>query len=130
MPSCWWQRGIWGRSRFLPPNPPARYSWRWRARSGEAWRSGVLTPLPPLPKGEGGRESLSQVSVGFFEPVLARRIENVDVERILERVGLVGHVARQMEHLARAHHDLLRAIVPDEELQRTFQDVGKLLVHV
>src|SRR5207249_8737000 len=39
-------------------------------------------------------------------------------------------VAGQMEHLARAHHDLLGAIVSHEEPQRTLQDVGELLVHV
>jgi len=31
----------------------------------------------------------------------------------------MGHVARQMQHLARAHYDLLGAIVPHQEPQRT-----------
>src|SRR5882672_11116423 len=72
---------------------------------------------------------LPQVGVGLFQPVLARRTEDVDIEGILQRVGLVGQVARQMQHLSRAHHDLF-ALVPDEELQGTFQDVGELLVRV
>src|SRR5947208_6449280 len=73
---------------------------------------------------------LPQISVGLLEPVLARRIEHVHIERILQRMRLVRHVARQMEHLARAHHDLFGAVVPHQKPQRTLQDVGQLLVHV
>src|SRR5882762_278881 len=57
---------------------------------------------------------LPQVGVGLFQPVLARRTEDVDIEGILQRVGLVGQIARQMQHLSSAHHDLF-ALVPDEE---------------
>ena len=39
----------------------------------------------------------------LFEPVLARRIEDVDVERVLERLGLVRNVRRNVQHFARAH---------------------------
>src|SRR2546422_6743274 len=53
-----------------------------------------------------------QVSVGLVEPVLARRGEHVDVERVLERVRLVRHVRGDVQHLSRPHHDLLPAVLP------------------
>ena len=71
---------------------------------------------------------LPQVGVGLVEPVRARRVEDVHIEGVLQRMGLVRHVARQVQHLARAHDDLLGAVVPDQEPQRAFQDVGELLI--
>src|SRR2546427_348525 len=64
------------------------------------------------------------------EPVLGRRREHVHVERVLECVGFVRRVGREVQHLARPHHDFLAAVFPDEKPQRAFEDVGKLLVFV
>jgi hypothetical protein len=68
--------------------------------------------------------------VGAVEPVLARRVEHIDVERVLESFGLVRHVGRDDQHLACAHDDLLGLVFADPELQRALEDVGQLLVLV
>src|SRR5438034_4424526 len=54
---------------------------------------------------------LPQIVVGLVEPVIARRGEHVDVERVLERVRLVRHVRGDVQHLSRPHHDLLPAVL-------------------
>jgi hypothetical protein len=73
---------------------------------------------------------LPEVGVGLVEPVLARRIEDVDVECILERFRLVVDVGRNGEHLAGADDDDLGFILADPELERTLDDVRDLLVVV
>src|SRR5689334_21330845 len=43
---------------------------------------------------------------------------------------LMGHGARQMQHLARVHDNLLPGFVTHKEPERPFQHVGELLVRV
>ena len=86
-------------SRLRAPAPPrprdrVRGSPRRRARPSRAVRD---------PWAISGR-----VAVGLVQPVLARRTEDVHVERVLERFGLVRHVRRNVQHLAGAHDRLSR----------------------
>jgi hypothetical protein len=71
-----------------------------------------------------------EVAVGAVEPVLPRRVEDVHVQRVLERERLVRNVGRDVQHLAGAHDHLLRPVRTDPELERAFEDVGELLVVV
>src|SRR5262245_28768956 len=63
-----------------------------------------------------------QVIVGFVQPVLTRRAENVDVERVFQRHGLVPHHRRQVQNFTSAKDDFLRLVFTDPEMQRAFQD--------
>src|SRR5262245_30703581 len=62
-----------------------------------------------------------------LDPVLANRAEYVELERILERLGLVRSSRRNVQHLTFANQKLL---TPDETFQGTLQDVGHLLALV
>ena len=70
---------------------------------------------------------LAQIGVGFVDPIGARRGEDVEVDGIFEGLGLVGHMGRDAEDLPGAHGDGLSA---DDEVKRTFENVGDLLVVV
>src|SRR6267143_2696311 len=70
---------------------------------------------------------LPQISVGPIDPVGARRVEDVEIDGICERLGPVWHVGRNGQDLARIHHNLFAV---DPEFQRPLQDVGDLLVVV
>src|SRR6185437_11839931 len=71
-----------------------------------------------------------QVRVRFVQPVLARRVEDIDVERILERLRLVRYVGRDVQHLAGADEHFLRFVLADPELEHSFEDIRELLVLV
>src|SRR6478735_6103908 len=88
-------------------------------------RSYVLRSAPrPL-----GRR-LPQVGIGPVEPVLPRRTEDVDVERLLECLGLVRQAGRDVQHLAGADVDDLGPVLAEPEAQHALQDVRELLVVV
>src|SRR5256885_7987345 len=70
---------------------------------------------------------MSQIVVGLVQPVLARRIEDVQVHGVFERPGLVGHVRGDAQHFAGTHHQLLAV---DGKFQRAFENVGDLFVVV
>src|ERR1035437_843313 len=74
--------------------------------------------------------SATQVRVAAVEPVLARRREDVDVERVLERHRGVRQIRGYVQHLAGGDVDLLRLVVAEAEAQHAFEDVGDLLVVV
>src|SRR5205823_2603092 len=61
-------------------------------------------------------------------PVLARRTEDVDIERVLERFGFVRHIGWYVQHFAGSDHELLRAVLADPEAQRALEYVRYLLV--
>src|ERR1051326_5682061 len=65
-----------------------------------------------------------EVTVSMIEPVLANRTEDVELECVLERLGLMFHPRRDVQHFALAHRDFLAR---DDELQRALQNVGHLL---
>src|SRR5439155_7728407 len=71
--------------------------------------------------------SAAQVIVGLVDPVLPRRAEHVDVERVLERFGPVRDVRRDREDLARTDRDLLLAAAAQPQTEGTLEDVGDLL---
>src|SRR5207244_11682117 len=79
---------------------------------------------------EGALLLLAEIGVGLVEPVFPWWVEHVHVEGILECAGLVRHMARQVQHLARANHDLLGSVRTYKELECPFQDVRELLVLV
>src|SRR5215472_4611976 len=58
---------------------------------------------------------LPQIGISLVEPVLTRRIENVEVNCIFERFSFVRHVGRNAQHFAGMHHDFFAV---DPELQR------------
>src|SRR5579862_2294501 len=69
----------------------------------------------------------AQVLISFIAPVGARRIEDVEVNGIFHRLGLVRHVRRNAENLACMHYDFF-AVNP--KLKRAVENVGQLLVVV
>ena len=69
----------------------------------------------------------AQIFVGLVDPVSPRWTKNIKVYSIGQRLGFVRHVGRNRQNLARVHNDFFAV---DPELQRTFQDVGDLLVDV
>ena len=109
-----------------------------RAGSGSSWRragpTGVRKRLARRARARAARVQAvflgPQVRVAAVEPVLARRVEDVDVEHVLERLGLVRQVRRDVQHLAGADVDDLGLVVAEPEAERTFEDVGQLLVLV
>src|SRR5471030_216802 len=73
------------------------------------------------------RFSVSQINICFVEPVLARRIEHVQINGVFHRFRFMRHVGRNTQHLSGANNDFL-AVNP--ELQRAFKNVSELLVDV
>src|SRR5688500_13117647 len=73
---------------------------------------------------------LAQIAVGLVEPVLPRRAEDVDIERVLESLRLVRHVRWDVQYLARRDDQLVASSLADPEAQRSLEDVGELLVLV
>src|ERR1041385_8408930 len=71
-----------------------------------------------------------EIIVRLVQPVLPRRREDVHVERVLQRLGLVRHVARQVEHLAAVHVHDLPLVVAEPEAKAPLEHVGELLVLV
>ena len=68
-----------------------------------------------------------EILVGLVDPIRTGRIEDVEVNGIFERLSLVRHVGRNAERFAGVDHDHFSV---DPELERSFQDVGQLLVGV
>jgi hypothetical protein len=68
-----------------------------------------------------------KIRVGVIQPVLADRREDVQLERVVERLRLVLDPGRDVQDLAFADGDLLAG---DEELQRALEHVGDLLALV
>ena len=52
----------------------------------------------------------------LFSQSCARRIEDVDVERVLERLGLVRHVRRDVQHFAGTHDHVCDSSSPIQNL--------------
>src|SRR2546428_9461132 len=69
----------------------------------------------------------TQIFVVLINPVSAWRIENVQIHGVHERFCLVRHVRRNSQHFPGMDRDLAAV---DPELQRTFQNVGDLLIDV
>jgi len=68
---------------------------------------------------------LAQICVGFIDPVGARRVKDVEIDGVHERLGPMRHVGRNGQNFARVHDDLFAI---DPEFQRAFQDVSDLLI--
>ncbi len=69
----------------------------------------------------------TKVLVGFVDPVGSGRIEDVEVDRVFERLSLVRHIAWDCQNLTRTNHNF-PAI--DPELERALENIGELLVVV
>ena len=74
-----------------------------------------------------GADAGSQVGVVAVDPVLARRVEDVEVYGIFEGKGLVRNVGRDAEDFAGMDGDFFTF---EGKLQCTFEDVGDLFVMV
>lgn len=68
---------------------------------------------------------MSKIIVGFVEPVVARWIEHVEIERVFESPGFMRHIRRDTKNFAGADDDFLAI---DGEFQRAFEDVGELFI--
>jgi len=68
-----------------------------------------------------------EILIGLVDPVSAGRIEDVEVDSVFEGFGFVRHVRRDAERLAGVDHDFLAV---DPEFERSFENVGELLVVV
>ena len=79
------------------------------------------------PSGLRGWRRLAQISVVAVNPVLPRRVENIERNRVFEDENLVGSVRCDAENLPGAD-DLFAPI--DDEPERAFRDVADLLVKV
>src|SRR5438132_3335653 len=86
--------------------------------------------LGPEERVSSASRPAAQIRVVARQPVLPRRIEDVDVERVLQRLGGVRQVRRNGQHLARTDVHLLRALLAEAEAKRPVEDVGDLLVLV
>src|SRR5262245_332565 len=82
--------------------------------------------LRPLARAAGALLAV-EIGVGVIQPVLADRAEQIELERVVEGLGLVLDPRRDVEHLPLADGDFLAG---DEELQRSLQHVGHLLALV
>src|SRR6266404_4728899 len=71
-----------------------------------------------------------QIRVVAVDPVLARRGEDVDVERVLERLCGMREMRRDRQHLAGAHVDHLGSVVAELEAHRAAEHVRDLFVVV
>ena len=85
-------------------------------------------PGARLPGGALARAA--EVRVRPVEPVLARRAEDVDVQRRLQRLRLVRQVRRDVEHVACGDVDDLRLVLAQPEAEDPFDDPRDLLVLV
>src|SRR2546423_13761015 len=63
----------------------------------------------------------------MIEPVLPNRAEQIELERVFERLRLVLDPRRNVQHLALTHGNLFAG---DQKLERALQDVGHLLALV
>src|SRR6185295_6179104 len=101
-----------------------------RSNVGFSTRSSAA-PTPRVRKtiiaGSAPRMLPMEIVVGVIEPVLTNRAEDVELERIFQRLGLVLDPRRDVQHLALADDDFLAG---DQELQRALQEVGHLLALV
>src|SRR6188472_811683 len=96
------------------------------------WKFRPTDPAELIAEGAPQRDGrdLSQVRVRSVEPVLTRWAEDVHVDRLLERLGLVWHAGGNVEHLAGADVDHLGLVLTEPEAQRPLEDAGDLLVLV
>ena len=68
-----------------------------------------------------------QILVAFIDPIGAGRGEDIEIDCVFNRLGLMGHVGRNAEHFAGMHDDLFSV---DPEFQSAIEDVSELLVVV
>src|SRR5580704_17807243 len=70
-------------------------------------------------------DAAAKIIVRLVEPVFARRIKDIEVERVFERPGFVRHVGGDAEHFPGAHDDLLSI---DGKFQCAIEDVRYLFI--
>src|SRR5262245_60610709 len=76
------------------------------------------------------RSRLPEVRVGAVQPVMAPGAEDVDVERRLERLGLVRDQGRNVQDLTAGNINDLRPVLAEPEAQLSLDDGRQLLVLV
>ncbi len=81
----------------------------------------------PVDSASGWSGGGAQVGVVSVDPVLAGRVEDVEVDGVFEREGFVGDVRRDAEDFAGADGDFAAF---EMEFKGAVEDVGDLLVMV
>src|ERR1700722_8261428 len=77
-----------------------------------------------------GPTSATEVSIASIEPVLARRIEHIHIEGVLEGQCPMRQVRWNYQDLARTHGDLFGPVLSQPKVQRTLEDIGDLFILV
>src|SRR5215469_8877634 len=83
-----------------PPNASVPSFRKLNAIAPSVARPGPLSVAKAETLPAASRFGVTQISVGFVEPVLTWRIEDVYVDRIFNGLGLVRHVGWNAEHFA------------------------------
>jgi len=72
-----------------------------------------------------GEDDAPKIRIIPIDPILPRRIEDIQVHRILQRIRLMRNIRGNAQHLTRMNHN---ALTRDQKLQRALQNVSDLLV--
>src|SRR5829696_3598072 len=75
----------------------------------------------------GALSGALKIRVGMIEPILPDGAEQIELERVVERLRLMLHPGRDVKDFALANRDLLAV---DQELEGALQHVGHLLALV
>lgn len=73
-------------------------------------------------------ELVSEIVVGLVKPVLAGRTEDVNIKRVLQRDGLVGHMRWEVQHFTGRNNNSRLVLVANEEVEAALENVGELLI--
>jgi len=71
-----------------------------------------------------------QVGIGTIQPVFARRIKDIHIQRVFQSHCAVGKMWRDYQHFTSPHNDLFLLIFSEQEFQCSFQNICDLLVFV
>ena len=67
----------------------------------------------------------AQIRVCTAYPIVPRRIEYIQIDRVFERFSLMRHMRWDREDLSRVDHDLFTV---DPKFQRALKNIGDLLI--
>ena len=86
----------------------------------------------PTPTLSLSLEALAKIAIGFVDPVLAGRGEEVEVDGVFEGFGGVGKISGDDEDFAGADDFFLEIglVIAEQEAEGAFEDEGDLFVGV
>src|SRR6266513_213548 len=82
--------------------------------------------LPRRPRSK----SAPQVIIFLVQPILPRWTEDIDIESLFERFGLVRNVRGDVQYFSSLDGDLLGSVFANPEFERALEDVRQLLILV